>query len=58
MVLFYHKTGGNSLKFMGFGKKSEGKPWHQQENLTAYNIKASQIMIHVVFPGRWRKGAT
>lgn len=58
MVLFYHKTGGNSLKFVGFGKKSEGKSWHQQENLTAYNIKVSQIMIHVVFPSRWRKGAT
>jgi len=25
MVLFYHKTGGNSLKFVDFGKKSEGK---------------------------------
>ena len=37
MVLFYHNTGGNSLKFVGFGKKSEG-----------YNMKSFLVRIYVV----------
>lgn len=36
MVLFYHKTGGNSLKFVGFGKKNEG-----------YNMKSFLVRIYV-----------
>lgn len=38
MVLFYHKTGGNSLKFMGFGKKNEG-----------YNMNMAKLCVDVVF---------
>ncbi len=38
MVLFYHKTGGNSLKFVGFGKKSEG-----------YNMNMAKLCVDVVF---------
>ena len=38
MVLFYHKTGGNSLKFVGFGKKNEG-----------YNINMAKLCVDVVF---------
>lgn len=37
MVLFYYKTGGNSLKFVGFGKKNEG-----------YNMKSFLVRIYVV----------
>lgn len=38
MVLFYHKTGGNSLKFVGFGKKNEG-----------YNMNMAKLCVDVVF---------
>ena len=38
MVLFYHKTGGNSLKFVGFGKKSGG-----------YNMNMAKLCVDVVF---------
>lgn len=38
MVLFYHKTGGNSLKFVGFRKKNEG-----------YNMNMAKLCVDVVF---------
>lgn len=38
MVLFYHKTGGNSLKFVGFGKKNGG-----------YNMNMAKLCVDVVF---------
>ena len=38
MVLFYHKTGRNSLKFVGFGKKNGG-----------YNMNMAKLCADVVF---------
>lgn len=38
MVLFYHKTGGNSLKFVGFGKKNGG-----------HNMNMAKLCVDVVF---------
>ena len=38
MVLFYHKTGRNSLKFVGFGKKNGG-----------YNMNMAKLCVDVVF---------
>ena len=54
MVLFYHKTGRNSLKFVGFGKKNGGNNMNMAKLCVDvvfckfYNMKSFLVRIYVV----------